>query len=149
MKRHNVAAMAKANGVHPATAHGRIMRGWTTEAATSTPARTYSRPKPKYAHGQKAEAVGAYLVENPLARPIEVANATGVSYGYVHQLMSKVGTPREVFEKEAELVADARYIEEDVSLEQFVADDTSRDRIRNVVIGAVVVAVVAAWVVFA
>lgn len=149
MKRQNVAAMARANGVNPTTAHGRIMKGWTTEAATSTPARTYSRPKPKYAHGQKAEAVWAYLVEHPLARPVEVANATGVSYGYVHQLMSKVGTPREVFEKEAELVADARYIEEDVSLEQFVADDTSRDRIRNVVIGAAVVAVVAAWVVFA
>ena len=149
MKRQNVAAMAKANGVNPATAHNRILRGWSTEAATSTPARKYHRPKPKYAHGEKAEAVWAYLVEHPLARPVEVANATGVSYGYVHQLMSKVGTPREVFEKEAELVADARYIEEDVSLEQFVADDTSRDRIRNVVIGAVVVAVVAAWVVFA
>lgn len=149
MKRQNVAAMAKANGVNPATAHNRILRGWSTEAATSTPARKYHRPKPKYAHGEKAEAVWAYLVEHPLARPVEVANATGVSYGYVHQLMSKVGTPREVFEKEAELVADARYIEEDVSLEQFVADDTSRDRIRNVVIGAAVVAVVAAWVVFA
>ena len=103
MKRQNVAAMARANGVNPTTAHGRIMKGWTTEAATSKPARKYNRPKPKpkFAHGGKAEAVWAYLIANPLARPADVSKATGVSYGYVHQLMGKVGTPREVFEAEA------------------------------------------------
>ena len=103
MKRQNVAAMARANGIAPQTAHNRILKGWTTEAATSTPARKYNRPKPKpkFAHGGKAEAVWAYLIANPLARPAEVSKATGVSYGYVHQLMSKVGTPREVFEAEA------------------------------------------------
>ena len=143
MKRQNVAAMARANGVNPTTAHGRIMKGWSTEAATSTPARKYRRPKPKFAHGQKAEAVWAYLIANPLARPVEVSNATGVSYGYVHQLMGKVGTPREVFEAEA-----AASVTEDVSLEQFVADDTS-NRVRNVVVGAAIVAVVVAWAVFA
>ena len=141
MKRQNVAAMARANGVNPATAHGRILKGWTTEAATSTPARKYHRPKPKYAYGQKAEAVWAHLVANPLARPVDVSNATGVSYGYVHQLMSKVGTPREVFEAEANVT-------EDVILDQFVADDTS-NRVRNVVVGAAIVAVVVAWAVFA
>lgn len=145
MKRQNVAAMARANGVNPTTAHGRIMKGWSTEAATSTPARKYHRPKPKYAHGKKAEAVWAYVVANPLARPVEVANATGVSYGYVHQLMSKVGTPREVFEVEAAAKAD---VTEDVILDQFVADDTS-NRVRNVVVGAAIVAVVVAWAVFA
>lgn len=145
MKRQNVAAMARANGVNPATAHGRILKGWTTEAATSTPARKYHRPKPRYAHGEKAQAVWAYLIANPLARPIEVSNATGVSYGYVHKLISKVGTPREVFEAEAAAKAD---VTEDVSLEQFVADDTS-NRVRNVVVGAAIVAVVVAWAVFA
>jgi hypothetical protein len=141
MKRQNVAAMARANGVNPTTAHGRIMKGWSTEAATSTPARKYRRPKPRYAHGEKAQAVWAYLIANPLARPVEVSNATGVSYGYVHQLMSKVGTPREVFEAEANVT-------EDVILDQFVADDTS-NRVRNVVVGAAIVAVVVAWAVFA
>jgi hypothetical protein len=141
MKRQNVAAMARANGVNPTTAHGRIMKGWSTEAATSTPARKYRRPKPRYAHGEKAQAVWAYLIANPLARPVEVSNATGVSYGYVHQLMSKVGTPREVFEAEANVT-------EDVILDQFGADDTS-NRVRNVVVGAAIVAVVVAWAVFA
>jgi len=143
MKRQNVAAMARSNGVNPTTAHGRIMKGWSTEAATSTPARKYRRPKPRYAHGEKAQAVWAYLIANPLARPVDVANATGVSYGYVHQLMSKVGTPREVFEAEA-----AASVTEDVILDQFVADDTS-NRVRNVVVGAAIVAVVVVWAVFA
>ena len=129
MKRQNVAAMARANGVNPTTAHGRIMKGWSTEAATSTPARKYRRPKPKFAHGQKAEAVWAYLIANPLARPVEVSNATGVSYGYVHQLMGKVGTPREVFEAEAAAVV-----------------KTSPFPPRKILIGAAIVAVVAAWV---
>jgi hypothetical protein len=145
MKRQNVAAMARANGVNPTTAHKRIMKGWSTEAATSTPARKYGRPKPKpkFAHGGKAEAVWAYLIANPLARPADVSKATGVSYGYVHQLMSKVGTPREVFEAEA-----AASVTEDVILDQFVADDTS-NRVRNVVVGAAIVAVVVVWAVFA
>ncbi len=55
--------------------------------------------------------------------------------------MSKVGTPREVFEAEANVT-------EDVILDQFVADDTS-NRVRNVVVGAAIVAVVVAWAVFA
>jgi hypothetical protein len=143
MKRQNVAAMAKANGVNPATAHHRISRGWTTEEATSTPARKYYRPKPKHPRGSKADAVWAYLVANPLARPIEVSKATGVTYGYVYKLMSKVGTPREVFEAEAAAKAD---VTEDVSLEQFVADDTSPFPPRKVLVGAAIVAVVVAWV---
>ena len=131
MKRQNVAAMARANGVNPTTAHGRIMKGWTTEAATSTPARKYNRPKPKpkFAHGGKAEAVWAYLIANPLARPADVSKATGVSYGYVHQLMGKVGTPREVFEAEAAAVV-----------------KTSPFPPRKVLVGAAIVAVVVAWV---
>ena len=129
--------MARANGIAPQTAHNRILKGWTTEAATSTPARKYNRPKPKpkFAHGGKAEAVWAYLIANPLARPAEVSKATGVSYGYVHQLMSKVGTPREVFEAEAKQ-------------ENIVNDslDSSPFPPRKVLVGAAIVAVVVAWV---
>ena len=135
MKRQNVAAMARANGVNPTTAHGRIMKGWTTEAATSTPARKYRRPKPRYAHGEKAAAVWAYLIANPLARPAEVSKATGVSYGYVHQLMGKVGTPREVFEREAQAAIP-------------VAPTTPR-RTRNTVIAAAILIVITAWMVAA
>ena len=147
MKRQNVAAMARANGIAPQTAHNRILKGWSVEAATSTPPRKYQRPraKPKLRYGQKADAVWAYLVANPLARPAEVSKATGVSYGYVYKLMSKVGTPREVFEAEAAAKAD---VTEDVSLEQFVKDDTSPFPPRGLLIGVIVVAVLVAMVLF-
>lgn len=138
MAKQNIARMAKANGVNPSTAHNRILKGWTTEAATSTPARKYSRSKTKYAHGQKAEVVWAHVVANPLARPVDVANATGVSYGYVHKLMSKVGTPREVFEREAELIAGPRPTE-----------PQSSGRTRNIIIGTTIFVVIAAWMVAA
>ena len=48
----------------------------------------------------KAEKVWAYLIMNKLAKPAEVARETGVSYGYTYKLMSKIGTPKEVFEQE-------------------------------------------------
>ena len=147
MKRQNVAAMAKANGIAPQTAHNRILKGWSVEAATSTPARKYHRPraKPKLRYGQKADAVWAYLVANPLARPAEVSKATGVSYGYVYKLMSKVGTPREVFEAEAAAKAS---VTEDVSLEQFIKDDTSPFPPTKLLIGVIIVAVLVAMVLF-
>ena len=50
---------------------------------------------------KKADKVWQYLLKNKLATTKEVANACKVSYGYAHKLMSKVSTPREVFEKEA------------------------------------------------
>ena len=149
MKRQNVAAMAKANGIAPQTAHNRILKGWSVEAATSTPARKYHRPrvkpKPKLRYGQKADAVWAYLVANPLARPADVSKATGVSYSYVRKLMSKVGTPREVFEAEAAAKAD---VTEDVSLEQFVKDDTSPFPPTKLLVGVIIVAALVAVVLF-
>jgi len=149
MKSQNVSEMARANGIAPQTAHNRILKGWSVEAATSTPARKYHRPrakpKPKFAHGEKADAVWAYLVANPLARPADVSKATGVSYSYVRKLMSKVGTPREVFEAEAAAKAS---VTEDVSLEQFVKDDTSPFPPRGLLIGVIVVAVLVAMVLF-
>ena len=149
MKSQNVSEMARANGIAPQTAHNRILKGWSVEAATSTPARKYHRPrakpKPKFAHGEKAEAVWAYLVANPLARPADVSKATGVSYSYVRKLMSKVGTPREVFEAEAAAKAS---VTEDVSLEQFVKDDTSPFPPTKLLVGVIVVAVLVAMVLF-
>ena len=136
-----IASKAKANGINPQTARNRIQKGWTVAEATTRPTRKYR--KEKLRKGNKADAVWAYLVANPLARPSEVSKATGVTYGYVYTLMCKVGTPREVFEAEAAAKAD---VTEDVSLEQFVADDTSPFPPRKVLVGAAIVAVVAAWV---
>lgn len=145
MKRQNVAAMAKANGIAPQTAHNRILKGWSVEAATSTPARGYRNTKRTRRRGRKADVVWAYLVANPLARPSDVSKATGVSYGYVYKLMSKVGTPREVFEAEAAAKAG---VTEDVSLEQFVKDDTSPFPPTKLLVGVIIVAVLVAMVLF-
>ena len=103
MPKQNIAALAKANGVNPATAYARIKRGMSVEEATSKPTpsrRKYRRPQnPKPA--KKAELVWAYVLKNKLATSQEVAKATGVSDAYAYQLMRKIGTPREVFEEEA------------------------------------------------
>jgi hypothetical protein len=130
-----IASKAKANGINPQTARNRIQKGWTVAEATTRPTRGYRKTVEKKA--SKADTVWAYL-----ARPIEVSKATGVTYGYVYKLMSKVGTPREVFEAEAAAKAD---VTEDVSLEQFVADDTSPFPPRAVLIKAAVIAIVVAW----
>ena len=58
----------------------------------------------------KAEKVWKYLLKNKLATPTQVAKATGVSYGYVHKLMSTIGTPREVIEAEERAKEDARTV---------------------------------------
>ena len=50
--------------------------------------------------GKKEQKVWKYLLKNKLATPTEVAKATGVSYGYANQLMKRIGTPREIFEKD-------------------------------------------------
>ena len=133
------------NGVHPATAHGRIKSGWTAEAATSTPPRLYRKSVRRSQPTRKADRVWAYLVANPLARPAEVAKATGVSYPYAYKLLKKVGTPREGFEAEAEAKVD---VTEDVSLDQFVKDDTSPFPPRGLLIGVAIVAVFVAMALF-
>mgnify|MGYP003110812277 FL=1 len=50
--------------------------------------------------GKKEQIVWQYLLKNKLATPTEVAKATGVSYGYANQLMKRIGTPKELWEKE-------------------------------------------------
>ena len=135
MAKQNISQLAKANGVNPMTAHGRIYKGWSVAAATSTPTRKYKTRKYKRKAKSKADAVWAHLVTNPLASPAEVA----------YKLLKKVGTPREVFEAEAEAKVD---VTEDVSLDQFVKDDTSPFPPRGLLIGVAIVAVFVAMALF-
>jgi len=136
MAKQSIAKMAKANGVKPDTAYKRIYRGVSVAEATSARKHQVNRNrKNKMRHGRKAEIVWAHLITDPLARPVDVHRATGVSYGYVHKLMSKVGTPREVFEKEAQAAIP-------------VAPTTS-SRTRNTVIAAATLIVITAWMVAA
>ena len=50
---------------------------------------------------KKYEKVMKYLVDNPTAKPSDVAKACKCSVKYVYNIRSKVGTPKEVFEQEA------------------------------------------------
>lgn len=56
----------------------------------------------KLKHGKKQEKIWSYKVDHPLASASEVAKATNTSYGYVYKLFQSIGTPKEVFEAEAE-----------------------------------------------
>ena len=136
MAKQSIAKMAKANGVKPDTAYKRIYRGVSVAEATSARKHQVNRNrKNKMRHGRKAEIVWAHLVADPLARPVDVHRATGVSYGYVHKLMSKVGTPREVFEREAQAAIPVA--------------PTTPSRTRNTVIAAAILVLIIAWMVFA
>jgi len=97
---------AKTAGLNPATVYNRMSKGMSVEDALATPARKYSKQtkrKPVARDSKKSDLVWQYLIENKLATPAEVSRETGVSYGYVHRLMKKVGTPREVFVREETL----------------------------------------------
>ncbi len=48
----------------------------------------------------KADKIWAYKIKHPKATTSEIAKATKTSYGYVYKLMQKIGTPKEVLEKE-------------------------------------------------
>ena len=52
--------------------------------------------------GNKQVKIWSYKVDHPLASASEVAKATNTSYGYVYKLFQSIGTPKEVFEAEAE-----------------------------------------------
>ena len=76
-----------------------------------------TKRKIKLKKGQKkSDLVWAYVVKNPLAKPAEVARETGVSYALAYGLMKKIGTPKEVFEKEAVAVASQAAAADDTSL---------------------------------
>jgi hypothetical protein len=69
----------------------------------------------------KKEKVWKYLLKKPLATSKEVAKAVGCTTHYVASLKKKVGTPKEVFEREQELT-------ERVALLNAAASLTSGDR---------------------
>jgi len=56
----------------------------------------------KLKRGNKQVKIWSYKVDHPLASASEVAKATNTSYGYVYKLFQSIGTPKEVFEAEAE-----------------------------------------------
>ena len=112
----NISKAAKANGLTASVAHNRIKSGWSFDDAVSVPTRRYKSKKKS-----KAEAVWAYLLENPLATYVEVAKETGVSYSYAYALKTKISTPREVFELEAAGATTAEW----KSLTPVANDDTS------------------------
>jgi len=145
MPKQNIAALAKANGINPATAYARIKNGMSVEEATSKPTpsrRKYKRPQnPRPA--KKAELVWAYLLKNKLATSQEVAKATGVSDAYAYQLMRKIGTPREVFEKEAKI---PRIDERDIVLHVGQDDDKESSRWLQITFLIAIAATIAAWV---
>lgn len=134
-KKKTIAQRAIANGIKPQTAYSRIHNGESIAQATSRPLR---KRVPKHAYGTKQEAVWQYLVENPLAKPAEVSRETGVSVSYAYTLSQKIGTPREVFEKEAAV---------DAAME--VPETPSAFTPRNVVLWLAVTGVVVLWIVYA
>ena len=117
-----VATKAREHGINPQTVHTRINSGMTLDQALSTPVRSYNIKKRKKWAGTnpKSQLVWNYLLKNRTAKPMEVAKATGVSASHVYRLMNSIGTPREVFEAEAQAAnmstqppvqGDASYIE--------------------------------------
>lgn len=59
---------------------------------------------------RKEEMVWRYLIQHPLVAAEEAAEELGVDEKFVQRLLDKVGTPREVFEREATMKADARQV---------------------------------------
>ena len=101
-----VTTKAREHGINPQTVHTRIHSGMTLDQALSTPVRQYNiktRKRKKWAAtNPKSQLVWNYLLKNRTAKPMEVVRATGVSVSQVYRLMNSVGTPREVFEAEAQ-----------------------------------------------
>ncbi len=71
-----------------------------------------------------ADRIWAYKVENPTAKAREIADATNTSYGYVHRLLKKIGTPDEVFEKEARRVTRGQVLD---TAKEYVTKDRAAD----------------------
>ena len=116
-----VATKAREHGINPRTVHTRMHHGMTLDQALSTPVRQYNiktRKRKKWAGtNPKSQLVWNYLLKNRTASPREVADATGVSSSHVYRLMNNIGTPREVFEAEAQAA--------NMSTQPAVQDDAS------------------------
>ena len=107
MRQHGeVTSQAKLHGINPQTVHTRIHKGMSLDEALTTPVRSYNlkiRKRKKWATtNPKSQLVWNYLLKNRTAKPMEVVRATGVSVSQVYRLMNNIGTPREVFEAEAQ-----------------------------------------------
>jgi len=107
MRQHGeVTSQAKLHGINPQTVHTRIHKGMSLDEALTTPVRSYNlkiRKRKKWATtNPKSQLVWNYLLKNRTAKPMEVVRATGVSVSQVYRLMNRVGTPRDVFEAEAQ-----------------------------------------------
>ena len=72
----------------------------------------------------KADKIWAYKIRYPKATTREIATATKSSYNYVHALMSKIGTPKEVFEKEAKKVTRGQVLD---TAKEYVTKDRASD----------------------
>jgi len=72
----------------------------------------------------KANNIWAYKIKYPQATTREIATATKSSYNYVHALMSKIGTPKEVFEKEANKVTRGQVLD---TAKEYVTKDRASD----------------------
>lgn len=72
----------------------------------------------------KADKIWAYKIRYPQATTSEIAKATKSSYNYVHALMSKIGTPKEVFEKEAKKVTRGQVLD---TAKEYVTKDRASD----------------------
>lgn len=59
---------------------------------------------------KKEEMVWRYLIQHPLVDAEEAAEELGIDEEFVQQLLNKVGTPREVFEREVAVKANERQV---------------------------------------
>ena len=85
---------------------------------------------------KKQEKVWAYRVKHPKATTKQIAEATNSSVSYVHKLMSKIGTPKEVLDSTHVLTDEGRM---DVPRETEVEEDKVRqiilDKASNLIDG--------------
>ena len=71
-----------------------------------------------------ADKIWAYKIKHPTAKAREIADATNTSYGYVYKLLKKIGTPDEVFEKEARKVTRGQVLD---TAKEYVTEDRAAD----------------------
>ena len=71
-----------------------------------------------------ADKIWACKIKHPTAKAREIADATNTSYGYVYKLLKKIGTPDEVFEKEARRVTRGQVLD---TAKEYVTKDRAAD----------------------
>ena len=71
-----------------------------------------------------ADKIWAYKIKHPTAKAREIADATNTSYGYVYKLLKTIGTPDDVFEKEARRVTRGQVLD---TAKEYVTKDRAAD----------------------